>query len=79
MRLLFLFTVSQFHWNLECWFYGKGGKPEDLEKNPGSNEENQQHARFGNQTQALVVRGKPSYHCAIPVRPIMYTSSTFFY
>ena len=50
----------------------EGGKPENPEKNPRSKDENQQQTRptydpgSGNRTQATLVGGERSYHCAIP-------------
>ena len=50
----------------------EGGKPDYLEKNPRHRDENQQQtqptcdAGSGNQTQATLVGGKCSHHCAIP-------------
>ena len=49
----------------------EGGKPEGLGKNPRSEDENQQQTqptcdtRSGNRTQATVVGGEHSHHCAI--------------
>ena len=41
----------------------EGGKSEDVEKNPRSQDKNQQQdARSCNLTQATAVRGKHSYH-----------------
>ena len=51
----------------------EGGKPEGSEKNPWSKDENQQQTqptcdtRSGNRTQATVVGGAHSHHCAIYV------------
>ena len=50
----------------------EGGKPENLEKNPRSRDENQKQtqptceARSGNRTWATAVGGEHSHHCAIP-------------
>ena len=60
------------NWNLEMLVFVEGGKPECLEKNPWSRDENQQHtqptydAESGNQTRATLVGGVRSYHYAIP-------------
>ena len=51
----------------------EGGKPEGSEKNPWSKDENQQQTqptcdtRSGNRTQATVLGGSHSHHCAIYV------------
>ena len=50
----------------------EGGKPVNPEKNPRSQDENQQQtqptcdARSGNRTRATAVGGERSHHCAIP-------------
>ena len=50
----------------------EGGKLDNPEKNPWSKDENQQQtqptcdAGFGNRTQATLMGGKRSHHCAIP-------------
>jgi len=52
--------------------FGKGGKPENPEKNPWSKDENQQQtqptydAGSGNRTRDTLVGGERSHHCAIP-------------
>ena len=67
---------SRLNWNLEMLVFVEGGKPENPEKNPRSKDENQQQtqptydAKSGNQTQATLVEGKCSHHCAIPA-PLM--------
>ena len=62
----------------------KGGKPEYLEKNPRSRDENQQQtqptydAETRNRTRATSVRGlhekQMLNHCAIPATCIVYAS-----
>ena len=53
-------------------FFMEGGKPEYLEKNPWSKDENQQQTQptydtgTGNKTPATLVEGECSHHCAIP-------------
>ena len=65
-------TDSVSNWNLECWNFAEGGKPENPEKNPQSKGENQQQtqptydAGSGNRTRATLVGGERSHHCAIP-------------
>ena len=55
----------------------EGGKPENLEKNPRSRDENQQQTQptcdvgSGNRTRATTVGGERSHHC-IPVQCIIY-------
>ena len=55
----------------------KGGKLENLEKNPRSKGENQQQtqptcdAGSGNRTRVTVVGGERSHHCAIPAPHIV--------
>ena len=50
----------------------EGGKPECPEKNPRSKEEDQQQTQptydtgTGNRTQATLVEGERSHHCAVP-------------
>ena len=67
--------ISGSNWNLECWFFLEGGKPENPEKNPQSRDENQQQtqptcdAGFGNRTQATALGGECSHHCAVPAPP----------
>ena len=52
--------------------FAEGGKPENPEKNPRSEDENQQQtqptydAGSGNRTRATLVGGECSHHCAIP-------------
>ena len=66
------FTVSRSNWNSEVLVFVEGGKPEYLEKNPRSRDENQQQtqptydAESGNQTRATLVGGECSHHCTIP-------------
>ena len=70
--------ISGSNWNLECWFFAEGGKPENPEKNPRSREENQQQtqptcgAGSGDRTRATVVGGERSHHCAIPAPPCTF-------
>jgi len=65
----FLSTDSRS--NLEMLVFVERGKPENLEKNPRSNHKNQQQTQptydtgTRNQTQATLVGGKCSHHCAI--------------
>ena len=44
-RVALLSTVSRSNWNLEMLVFVKGGKPEYLEKNPRSKDENQQQTQ----------------------------------
>ena len=63
---------TRWNWNLEMLVFVEGGKPENPEKNPRSKNENQQQTQptydtgTGNQTQATLVEGECSHHCAIP-------------
>ena len=56
----------------------EGGKPENPEKNPGSNDENQQQTHptcdtgSGNRTRTTLVGGERDHHCTIPA-PRFYT------
>ena len=65
-------TFSRSNWNLEMLVFVEGGKPEYLEKNPRSRDENQQQtqptydAESGNRIRATLVGGECSHHCAIP-------------
>ena len=65
-------TVSRSNLNLEMLVFAEGGKPEYPEKNPRSRDEKQQQtqptydAETGNRTQATLVGGECSHHCAIP-------------
>ena len=57
------------------FFLGEG-KPEYPEKTSRCREENQQtqptyDARSGNRTQATLVGGECSHHCAIPAAPVV--------
>ena len=63
-----LSTASRSNWNLEMLVFVEGGKPEYPEKNPRSRDEDQQqtHTETGNRTQATLVGGECSHHCAIP-------------
>ena len=67
-----LSTVPRSNWNLKLLVFVEGGKPEYPEKNSRSKDENQQQtqptydAETGNQTQATLVGGEFSHHCAIP-------------
>ena len=62
----------------------EGGKPEYLEKNPRSKDENQQQTqptydtRTGNRTRATLVEGECSHHCAIPVPRSSWKEDTEF-
>ena len=73
--------ISGSNWNLECWFFAEGGKPENPEKNPRSREENQQQtqptcgAGTGNRTRATVVGGERSHHYAIPAPPMHFSET----
>ena len=71
-RWLFLSTVSHSNLNLECWFLWKEETLRAWRKTLGvemrtKNNLNPHDARFGNKTQATVVEGKCSHHCAISV------------
>ena len=72
---------SRSNWNLEMLVFEEGGKPENLEKNPRSKDENQQQtqptyeAGSGNRTQDTLVGGERSHHCAIPVPPVLSHSA----
>ena len=63
---------SRSNWNLAVLIFAEGGKPENPEKNPRSEDENQQQtqptydAGSGNRTRATLVGGECSHHCAIP-------------
>ena len=63
---------SRSNWNLEMLVFVEGGKLENPEKNPRSRDENQQQTQptydveSGNRTQATLVGGECSHHCAIP-------------
>ena len=62
---------SRSNWNLEMLVFVEVGKLEKPEKNPRSKDENQQQTQptydteSGNQTQATLVGGECSHHCAI--------------
>ena len=64
--------TSRWNWNLEMLVFMEGGKPENLEKNPRNEDENQQHTQptydtgTGNRARATLVEGECSHHCAIP-------------
>ena len=64
-------TVSRSNWNLEILVFVEGGKPEYPEKNLWSGDKNQQQTqprydiKSGNQTQATLMGGECSHHCAI--------------
>jgi len=63
--------LSWLNLNLEMLVFVKGGKLENPEKNLQSkartnNKLNQHMAPGRNQTQATLVEGECSYHCAIP-------------
>ena len=63
----------QIKLELEMLVFVEGGKPENPEKNPWSKDEDQQQTQptydveSRNRTQATLVGGKCSHHCAIPV------------
>ena len=63
-------TVSRSNWNLEMLVFVEGEKPEHPEKNLLEQGENQQQtqptydAGSGNRTQATLVGGERSHHCA---------------
>ena len=65
------FTVSRSNWNLEILVFVEGGKPEYLEKNPQSKDENQQQTQptydseSENGARATLVGGECSHHCTI--------------
>ena len=65
-------TVSRSNWNLEMLVFVEEGKPEYLEKNPRSRDENQQQTQprcgvnSGNRTRGTLMGGEWSHHCAIP-------------
>ena len=40
-----LFRQEWPNWNLECWLFVEGGKPEKLEKNPRSKDKNQEQTQ----------------------------------
>ena len=67
-----LSTVSRSNWNLEMLVFVEGGKPEYLEKNPRSRDENQQQTQPTSdaETRATLVGGESSHHCAIPAPTI---------
>lgn len=83
-RWLFLSTISHWNWNLECWFLLREETLRVWRKTLGvemrTNNNLNPHVLpcFGNETQATVVEGKCSHHCAIPVplRPISFLSSS---
>ena len=64
--------TSRWNWNLEMLVFMEGGKPENPERSPRSKDENQQQIQptydteTGNRTQATLVEGESSHHCAIP-------------
>ena len=68
-----LFHGVQVELEFRVLVFLEGGKPEGSEKNPWSKDENQQQTqptcdtRSGNRTQAAVVGGARSHHCAIYV------------
>ena len=68
-----LFHGVQVELEFRGFVFLEGGKPEGSEKNPWSKDENQQQTqptcdtRSGNRTQATVVGGAHSHHCAIYV------------
>ena len=66
-----LSTVSRSNWNLEMLVFVEGGKPEYLEKNPRSRDENQQQTqptydlKSGNRTRATLVGSECSHHYSV--------------
>ena len=68
-----LFHGVQVELEFRVLVFLEGGKPEGSEKNPWSKDENQQQTqptcdtRSGNRTQATVLGGSHSHHCAIYV------------
>ena len=71
MRLTNLWpSDSGSNWNLEMLVFEEKGKPEYREKNRSQQGENQQQTQHAydagseNRTQATLVGGKRSYHCA---------------
>ena len=70
--------ANRWNWNLEILVFMEGGKPKNPEKNPRSKDENQQQTqptydtRTGNRTQATLVEGECSHHCAIPAPQLSY-------
>ena len=68
-------TVSRSNWNLEMLDFAEGGKPECLEKNPRSRDEDKLNPRMTprpgiEHARATLVGGECSHHCAIPVPTI---------
>jgi len=74
-------TVSTSIWNLEMLVFEERGKPDFPEENLSEQGRNQQQTQptydieSGNRTQATLVGGECSHHCAIPapardVRPL---------
>ena len=72
---------SRSNWNLEMLFFEERGKPEYLEKNPQSRDENQQQtqptfdAESGNQTQAggrpaWEANAQPLHHPCFPMKKL---------
>ena len=63
-------TVSRSNWNLEMLVFEERGKPEHPEKNLSEQGRQQTQpisdAEPGNRTQATLVGGECSHHCAIP-------------
>ena len=70
-----LSTVSRSNWKLEMLVFVEGGKPELLEKNSRSRDENQQQTQFNPQMtprpgiEPRPVGGVCSHYCAIPAVP----------
>ena len=68
-------TVSSLSYNLEVLIFVEGGKPENPEKNPRSEDENQQETQptcdtgSRNRTRVTAVGGECSYHYTIPAPP----------
>ena len=65
-------TASKSNWNLEMLVFVEGGKPESLEKNLWSKDENQQQtqpmydAGTGNRTWTTLLGGECSHHYTTP-------------
>ena len=68
--------LSGLNWNLEMLVFVEEGKPENLEKNPRSKDENQQQTQptsginAWNQTWATLIGDECPHHCTIPAPQI---------
>ena len=66
---------SGSNWNLEMLVFEERERPEYLQKNPRSKDENQEQtqptfdAESGNQTRATLVGGEHSHYCITPAPP----------